>query len=72
MANGLTNWKDVEFSKISFSPRKNGVDARSTRLEFTNGKFIGNISLSTINKSDKGWFMAGMPEFRNYQRMMVE
>ncbi|WP_203256436.1 hypothetical protein [Hyunsoonleella ulvae] len=71
ISKGLTNWDNVEFSKVSYSPRSNGIEARSTRLEFTNGKFIGTIKLSTINKSDKGWFMAGVPSFSNYSRMSV-
>lgn len=70
-AKGLTNWKNVEFSKLSYNPRSNGIEARSTRLEFINGDFIGSISLSTINKSDRGWFMAGMPNFRSYQRSLA-
>lgn len=67
---GLTNWENVQFSKVSYNPRSNGIEARSARLEFVNGDFIGTIKLSTINKSDRGWFMAGMPSFGGYSRMV--
>tara|TARA_R110002096_G_scaffold430739_1_gene645057 strand:- start:92 stop:604 length:513 start_codon:yes stop_codon:yes gene_type:complete len=69
VSKGLTNWDDVEFSKVSYSSRMDETEARSTRLEFTNDKFIGIVNLSTIRKSDRGWFMQGMPSFRGYSRM---
>lgn len=66
---GLNDWSEVEFSHLNYKLNSDEVSAKDTVLYFTNGEFMGSIRLRSIYKSDRGWFMAGVPAFNKYNRM---
>lgn len=67
--NGLNDWSNIEFSHLNYALNSDDISAKNTVLYFTNGEFLGSIRLRGIYKSDRGWFMAGVPKFGKYNRM---
>ena len=66
---GLNDWSKVEFSHLNFKLNSDNLSAKNTVLYFTNGEFLGSIRLRGIVKSDRGWYMAGVPVFGKYNRV---
>lgn len=68
---GLNDWADVTFSKVTYDLQANELEARNASIEFIKGDFVGTIALRTIFKSDRGRFMVGVPEFGRYTRFQI-
>jgi hypothetical protein len=68
--NGLSNWSDVKFSKMTFDDiSRNNVKVYSrTMVEFTNGEFGGVINIGEITETKDGWKLTTAPRYSQYGR----
>ncbi|WP_339697236.1 hypothetical protein [uncultured Roseivirga sp.] len=67
---GLSDWSDVEFSKINFEDvSRNNVKVYSrTMVEFTNGEFGGVIGIGEMTETEDGWKLTTAPRYSQYGR----